>query len=290
VKNLVPLPYSRVAVQTAALPPDEAYMRAFLHEKQVWFETDFIVFRCGEACAVAHIEKTAPHDSFCRIVRVDILSLPQSTRWVEDPSVDTGNACALAQKASLLGIGPSDTLVVSGLYEHVCLIHRPQPAIIDVFDLSPPEPPRLLDLARRVLAYESFPATLLRPHVQPILDLVHELSDRPLLFPCGITQLKRAVEAFYLDEHPARQDWVLVGCERSRHIHRHFYGEDCPFVELCPRRLFEVGSRLTLMRCCLVEKKVELSGRIAYVPWGADLPLVKEGLAALVRQADAAET
>jgi hypothetical protein len=32
----------------------------------------------------------------------------------------------------------------------------------------------------------------------------------------------------------------------------------------------------------MVEKKVELSGRVALVPWGAELPLVEEALRALV--------
>lgn len=56
--------------------------------------------------------------------------------------------------------------MVNGLYEHVNFIHRPQPAIIDVFDLSPPEPPRLLDMARRVLGNRDFPAVVLNPHIQ----------------------------------------------------------------------------------------------------------------------------
>jgi hypothetical protein len=53
------------------------------------------------------------------------------------------------------------------------------------------------------------------------LDLARDVVDRPLLFPCGISQLKRTVDAFFLDERPERRDWVLVGCERSQH------GADC---------------------------------------------------------------
>jgi hypothetical protein len=118
------------------------------------------------------------------------------------------------------------------------------------------------------------------------LELVGGVTNQPLLFPCGISQLKRTIDAFYLDERPPRHDWVLVGCERSRGIHRHIYGEDCPYVELCPRHLFNPGGVLGLMRCCLVEGSVKLSGRVACVPWGADLPLVREALAALLRQAE----
>jgi hypothetical protein len=65
----------------------------------------------------------------------------------------------------------------------------------------------------------------------------------------------------------------------------HFYGEDCPCIELCPRKLFHPGAALALMRCCMVEKKVELSGRVAFLPWGAELPLVEQALTALLQLA-----
>jgi hypothetical protein len=283
--NLVPLPYSRVAVQHAAFPLDEKSIRGFLDGKEVWFETDYVVFRSGGDCAVARIVQRELPGFFRPIDSVEIVSLPESTHWVEDASVDPGNPSALAEKARALGVGPSETLVVRGLYEHVCFIHRPAPIVIDVFDLSPPEPPRLLDMARRVLAYRQLPATVIRPHVQPILDLTGDLAGRPLLLPCGISQLKSTVDAFYLDERPERRDWVLLGCERSRQIHRHLYGDDCPRIDLCPRQLFDAGDALALMRCCMVEKRVELWGNVAIVPWGAELPLVEEALTALIARA-----
>jgi hypothetical protein len=288
--NLVPLPYSRVAVQHAEGALDESGIRQFLDGKEVWFETDYVIFRRGDACAIARVEKSAPSGLFGRVTAVEIVSLPESTRWVDDPSVDSGNACALAEKARALAIDPTETLVVNGRYEHVCFLHRPAPIVIDVFDLSPPEPPRLLDLARRVLAYQPLPPTVIRPRVQAISELVRDVSGRTLLFPCGVSQLKRDYDAFYLDERPERHDWLLVGCERSREIHRHIYGEDCPSIELCPKRIFDARGALALMRCCLVEKRVELCGRVAFVPWGAELPLVEEAIAALVALPVAAES
>jgi hypothetical protein len=247
-----------------------------LRGKEAWFETDYVVFRRGDECAVARIDKTPPEELFCRISGVEVLSLPDTTRWVDDPSVDTGNASALAAKARVLGVGSSETLVVSGLYE---------PIVIDVFDLSPPDPPRLVDMTRRVLGYRSFPPIVLRPHIQPMDELAGHVTGRALLFPCGISQLKRTLNAQYLDERPARQDWVLVGCERSRVIHHHFYGEDCPRIELCPRHLFDPGDALALMRCCMVEKRIELCERVVFVPWGAELPLIEDAIAALVQRA-----
>jgi hypothetical protein len=75
---------------------------------------------------------------------------------------------------------------------------------------------------------------------------------------------------------------MLVGCARSAQIHRHVYGDDCPRIELCPKYLFDERGGLALMRCCMVEKRVELFGRVAFVPWGADLSLIEEALRALL--------
>jgi hypothetical protein len=119
-------------------------------------------------------------------------------------------------------------------------------------------------------------------HVQSIPALARDVAAGPLLFPCGISQLKRTTAAFYLDERPSRQDWVLVGCARSAQIHRHVYGDDCSRIELCPKHLFDARGDLALMRCCRVEKRVELSGRVAFVPWGAELSLIEEALRALL--------
>jgi len=280
--NLVPLPYSRIAVQHADFALNETELRSFLRGKQAWFETDYVVFRRGDACAVTEVQKADREDLFCKITDVSVVSLPNASRWIDDFTVDTGNPSALAEKARALGIAPSETLVVNGLYEHVNFIHRPQPVVIDVFDLSPPEPPRLLDMARRVLGNRNFPAVVLNPRIQSIPEMVRHLGDKPILFPCGISQLKAMATAYYLDERPSRQDWVLVGCERSRQVHRHIYGDEPPRIELCPKRLFAADGALALMRCCMVEKTFKLSGYVAIVPWGVELSLIEDALRALL--------
>jgi len=280
--NIVPLPYNRISVQKVDFELNETRIQNFLFEKEAYFQTDYIVLRRGDECAVVKISKANPEDLFCRITAVEVISLPQSSRWIDDPSVDTGIPSALAEKARALGVTASETLVVNGLYEHVNFIHRPRPLLINVFDLTPPDPPRLLDMARRVLAYKNLPAIVLNPRIQSISDLVPNLNDKPILFPCGVSQLKGIAKAFYLDERPHRQDWVLVGCERSRRIHQHFYGDDPPRIELCPKKLFVEHASLALMRCCMVEEGFEISDGVAVVPWGAELTLIEEALQALL--------
>ena len=280
--NMVPLPYSRVAVQHVDFVLNETELKSFLNGKEAWFETDYVVFRRGDDCAVVELTKETRDGMFCRITEISIVSLPDASRWVEDSTVDTGNRSALAAKALALGMTASQTLVVSGLYEHVNFIHRPQPVVIDVFDLSPPDPPRLLDIARRVIADRDLPAIVLNPRVESIPGMVPHLGDQPILFPCGVSQLKAKVNAFYLDERPSRHDWILIGCERSRQIHYHIYGDEPPRIELCPRKLFVGGGAPALMRCCMLKESFELHGEVAVVPWGADLSVVEAAIRALL--------
>ena len=280
--NVVPLPYNRVSLQRVDFELDQTSIQNFLCGKEAYYQTDYVVLHRGDECAVAEIAKTNEEDLFCRITHVEVISLPKSSHWIDDPSVDTGIPSALAEKARALGVTASETLVVNGLYEHVNFIYRPRPLVIDVFDVAPPDPPRLLDMTRRVLAYKLFPAMVLNPRIQSIPELVRNLGDKPILFPCGVSQLKGIAQAFYLDERPGRQDWVLVGCERSRRIHRHFYGEDPPRIELCPKRIFANDVSLALMRCCMVENGFEVSGGVAIVPWSVEPPHIEGALQALL--------
>jgi hypothetical protein len=78
---------------------------------------------------------------------------------------------------------------------------------------------------------------------------------------------------------------VLVGCERSREIHRHAYGDDAPFIEMCPREILVARGgpdEPALTKCCRLEEEIERTGLMVVVPWGATLRHVREGLRQLV--------
>ncbi|HEV2983153.1 MAG TPA: hypothetical protein VGX46_02140 [Vicinamibacterales bacterium] len=47
MNNLVPLPYSRIAVQHFEADLDEAAIKNFLLDKEAWFEIDYVVFLTG---------------------------------------------------------------------------------------------------------------------------------------------------------------------------------------------------------------------------------------------------
>src|SRR5258708_37905936 len=92
---------------------------------------------------------------------------------------------------------------------------------------------------------------------------------------------RRGAGVAYLDQRPTRQSWTLVGCARSRQLHRWFYGDpEPPTVDLCPRAVAaRSGSGVpTLTKCCLLEEDVVRDGNCVVVPWGASLDEVRRGL------------
>jgi hypothetical protein len=260
MKNLVPLPYRRVSVQPFDDELTEAAIVARLSDREAYRRTDFVVLRNGAATAVVQVttgaQRTRPGEEealFKPIESVEILAPPDRCVFVEDPGVDVGLPSALAAKAAEVGVR--------------------------VVEVTPPDPPKLFDLARRVLDYAHLPP--IRLELERI-DLRHLAADHPAahyLVPCrsgGLDELPGDV--CFLDERPKRKDWTLIGCERSLEFHRHYYGDEPPRVEMCPRRLAGEGADPTLLKCCLLETEIELDGNVVVAPWGSDLELVEKAL------------
>jgi hypothetical protein len=284
VKNLVPLPYRRVSVQNYVGEMTEAALRAHFLGREAYRRTDYVVLRQGEACAVVAITTPDREALFSRIDSVAVLALPETCTFAEMPEVDTGNRSALAEAAHRLGVGPEGTLVVQGRYAHVNFIHHPDPLVVRVVEVAPPDPPKLFELAQHVLSYADLPPLRLELERIDLHDLAAGRTPPAFLVPCRSGGLDRFnAPVYFLDERPAkRQDWLLIGCERSLQFHRHYYGDEPPRVEMCPRRLAGRRDRPTLLKCCLLEFDTELDDQVAVAPWGADLGQVEAALRKLV--------
>lgn len=271
------------------VPLTEAGLRDHFLGREAYRRTEYVVARRGEAAAVVHVTKASDDDLFSPIVSVEVLAGADETGYVVAPDVDTGVPTQLCRTAFERAPG-ARCVVVQGRYEHVNFILDLAPVPVRVVEVVPPEPPKLLDQVRRVLEVaEDLPPVDLRPE---IVDIVERAGTRPstrYLFPCrGSGAAPPGAEVAYLDERPPRAEWVLVGCERSRQIHRHVYGDEPPSVELCPRELAGPADVFTLTKCCLLEDRIERDGRTVVVPWGASLAEVREGLGLLLSVAEPA--
>jgi hypothetical protein len=292
--NFVPNRYRGVSVARvpAEVGLDEAGLRAHLIGRPAYRRTRFVVARRGERTALAHVTRASDDDLFSPVVALRLIAGPDECVYLDEPEVDTGIPSALAEAALRRAPG-MPAVVVQGRYAHVNFILAPAPIRVLVHEVVPPEPAKLLDQARRVLAItESLPPIQLVGQLTPLAELAgradgHGPTDHFLL-PCrGSGGEVPGARVSYLDEHPDRADWTLLGCARSRQIHRWFYGDEPPSVDFCPKQTAaRPDGVLVLTKCCLQEEHVETGDGWVSVPWGASLEHIREALAALGKQGE----
>jgi hypothetical protein len=245
----------------------------------VYRRTEFIVATCGDERALVQVERADGDGILVDVRDARILARPEEVAFVDDESVDTGNASQIARVA-----GDRRVTVVQGRFQHVNFIVSPTPVRIRVLEVIPPEPPKLLEMAQTVLDYdEDLPPVALDFEAIDMRALARAHPAEHYLFPCRCAGLELDAEVDFLDAGPPHAaDWTLVGCERSRQIHAALYGGD-PHerVDFCPR-LAPAGDGPTLLKCCLIERGLEQRDRTLTVPWGASLEEVREALHRLV--------
>ncbi|MGQ0668447.1 MAG: DUF7714 family protein [Actinomycetota bacterium] len=287
--NLVPRRYRGVAVARVDGPLTPEELSRHFMGREAYRRTSYVVARRAGKAAVVRVAKASDEPLFSPIVDVELLAGPDETALVSAPDVDTAVPTQLARAAADLA-PDARCVVVQGRYEHVNFILDPAPIPLRVVEVVPPEPPKLIDQVRRLLEVaEELPPVEVRAE---FIDIVELARDRPAdryLFPCrGSGAAPQGAEVAYLDERPPRADWVLVGCARSREIHRHFYGDEPLYVEMCPRELTRPSDVPTLTKCCQLESGAFRDDLLVTVPWGASLAEVREGLALVLMAAEPA--
>jgi hypothetical protein len=283
VANLMPSRYREVAVTSVDLPLVPERLRQRFLGREAYRRTRYIAVRGRDGVALLQVAKASEEPLFSPITEVEVLAGPDESAWLTRPEVDVGVPTQLCREA-LAGAPEARCVIVQGRYEHVSFILDVEPIRLRVVEVAPPRPPKLLDQARRVLEVaEDLPPVQLEPEVVDIVELARQRPSRWYLYPCrGSGAAPEGGEVFYLDERPARRDWVLVGCARSREIHRHFYGDDPPYLEMCPHELVTPGGGPVLTKCCQLEDRIERDGLVVRVPWGATLAEVRAGIEAVV--------
>jgi len=293
--NLIPNRYRGVSVTPIPddVPLNEEALRAYLIGRDAYRRTRFVIARKhGDFSQVAllHVEHDTQGELFSPVTAVTMLARPGECTFVVDESVDTGIPSDLVRCAREKAPG-ARVAVIQGRYAHISFVLEPRMLYVGVREVVPPEPAKLLDQARRILAVtENLPPMDLVGELTDLADLATRLPDAHYLLPCrGSGGEVPGATVSYLDEHPDKADWTLLGCERSRQIHHWFYGEDPPRVDFCPQRTLEANpptDGMVLTKCCLQEEHVESGPGWVSVPWGASLEHIREALALLAAQED----
>lgn len=282
-------PYRGLSVQHVDRTPHPDFVLDYLLGREVYRRTDYVALVHGSEVALAAVTRAEsdPGDLFAPVAEAAVWSGPGGTLLVEDPAADVGNATALAEAALARARPGVSGFLVKGKFEHVNFIWEPSPLRIYVTEVTPPDPPKLLEQARQAAAFdEDLPPLELVLDAVTFTELAGQAPDSSsppsYLVPCRGAGLELPGELSYLDTRPAdRGDWVMIGCERSRQLHRHFYGDDPPQIDICPRsRVDALPGRegLWLVKCCLLERGAEFEPGRAVVPWGANLDEVRRAL------------
>lgn len=288
MRNFVPERYRGVAV--TAVPTEvglgEDALRALLLGRPAYRKTRFVVAWCGGRAALLRVTRASDTELFSPVVAVEMIA--DECAYLIEPEVDTGIPSALAEVAVRRAPGVR-AVVVQGRYAHVNFILEPRPLRVVVREVVPPEPAKLLDQARRVLAVtESLPPIELVGELTTLASLAATAPAEHYLLPCrGSGAEVPGARVSYLDEHPDRADWTLLGCARSRQIHRYFYGDEPPNVDFCPKQHVRPGARL-LTKCCLQEERIDAGEGWVSVPWGSSLEHVRDALALLAAREEPA--
>jgi len=287
--NEIAKPYRCVSVHETTVPLEPGPLREYLVGRPKYRRTQFIVMGRGAEWAMVQVSGKDTR-LFEPIEDAALVASPGETVFIRDPSVDTANASAMARCA--LRSGQAARLyLIEGLYGHVNFIYDPAPIPVRVIEVVPPRPPKLSEMARRVIEYdEDLPPVELLVEEIDLVALARRTPAETYMFPCRSSGIELGAPVTFLDQGPDQaRDWRLVGCRRSLEIHESLYGAPPrAFTDMCPR-VQEVAPGPALLKCCRHERGIEHEDQRVIVPWGATLEEVRAALHQLVDSAQPAQ-
>src|SRR4029450_5798195 len=228
-RNVVPGAYRGVAVTSFDGELDESSLARHFVGREAYRRTRFIVVRNSDETAIVAVQKESEAPLFSPIAALQLLVGPAECAYVEDPEVDTAVPTALARAALQKASGVRG-VVVQGRFAHVNFIIDPVPLRVTVREVVPPYPAKLLDQAQRVLSLAgTLPPVERVPGVVECDQLAQGNMATRYLLPCrgGGVSIEGATVR-YLDERPAREERLPVGCEGAQHSHEALYREPSP--------------------------------------------------------------
>ena len=197
--------------------------------------------------------------------------------------VDIFNRGKLIQKAHRLCNGPTKAVVFQGLDLHWTFVYEPDLTTlteIEVFDVSPPDPPYLVSLIKKLDNAGVFGDLCVS--FKPIVYDLRTARDATI-YPCSAS----GVGANFLNGRDLGlgQENVLLGCDISRQVlEERCEGVRFDHVNICPTKSVQ-PQKPFITKCCKSAKvgPTELCGQKGYVVhWGAAPHEVAAAVRALV--------
>jgi hypothetical protein len=252
--------------------------------ESVYFATEYLISRDGPR--LYHV--TSRGSGFMReVVALELIASGQEIMFYPD-IVNTRDRARLIELAD--GIcrgGKVSTVVFRGLDEHITFVKDPDLTsilVIEVLDVSPPNPPWLVHVLGNLEACGILGDLTVRfvPH---ILDL-RRFDCECVYYPCRASGLGRSLDTDpVIHEHPR-----IVGCAVSREIFlANNPGKNFDFVNICPLQSSELAFEPRgpfITRCCRSEQKglTRKNGQPGVVVhWGDGPDRIAEAVRCLVQ-------
>lgn len=246
-------------------------------------KTEYLILINGDKRAIVKVKKPQSEELFSQIEDVMVISLPDTTKYLEDPNINVLSPTQMTEAANSLG---TETLIIKGMFEHMSFIHKEELVPLVVYDVVPPEPPKLIKLVHNALYSGSvgIPVKII-PNIHDLREITKKCTKNNIVFPCHASELTSDKKTFYLDQVPAFQenelsDICLIGCDLSLRIFKTLYKIEPEFFNFCPkmRTLDEKPKYKTITKCCELKEGFERMGNIVVVPWGATQKEVEDAL------------
>jgi len=262
-----------VSVRSVDFELTEDRIRGFLRGKRAYIRTRFFVFNSGDSWAVAEVDKAQENSVLKGISAVRILSLPDETSFVDDPSLEVLSASVMGALQRKMG---TRCVVVRGRAEHISFFVDEEPKMLTIFDVVPPSPSKLVSMVDSVLESDLQDVCVSYSVIEADLnEIAASVTSGSVMFPCRASGLRSPLPTHYLDETKDLPEGVLdgvslVGCSLSARIFKAVYGREPRLLNMCPKDLAKARGidGPVLVKCCRVKEGFEVDGRIAVVPWG----------------------
>lgn len=219
----------------------------------VYFATQFLISRKGPR--LYRVQSRG--EGFMR--RVESLELVASESEIAfyPEKVDTRNRAGLIELAAqVCREGGASVVVFQGPDEHITFVKDPDPGQIlkiEILDVSPPDPPWLVHVLKRLEDCGVLGDLTVR-FLPRVMDLRGFEGDS-VYYPCRASGLGRSLDSDPVIHEKPR----VVGCEVSREIFLAGHsGKDYEFVNICPVKsgldnFLPAGPFIT--RCCKSERR-----------------------------------
>jgi hypothetical protein len=237
--------------------------------ERIYFSTRYVIVFWQKKAAI--YEVLSEGEELLRSISAVVRISDFAETHIYTQKIDIFNRSKLIATAAGLCKPPIKAAVFQGFDLHWTFVSDPDPSAvteIEVFDISPPDPPYLVTLIERLEAAGIFGDLSVR--FTPIVQDLRKLNT-DAVFPCSAS----GVGSSHLNRRKVDvpENAVLVGCDISRQVFEtRFRRHKLAHVNICPTKTIR-PQKPFIAKCCKSTRlgPIELLGVPGYiVHWGAN--------------------